>query len=438
MKLVLTDYNRENTERFKSSLTKAEIPFVHVNIQYDGFLAPDILNPFAYFMGYYQKPEKHRYFNQIPLPPFYEARNVDGGKSEILQGDNVVGHIFYQPNTNRLVKEVVWYNRIGKKVAVERYNIQGEKYADVIVDKDGKDSKVVYYQGSKPVIDFDLSSKNILLKKNGMTQSFNNLTEFVLYFIETIVKEKLGFDFDEVIYNNLATPLFVSNRLPQRATLYFQEFIKDEIPGNMVGVLAGRTPTKRILFENIKQLKKVETLIQEEPAKIPLDYLGAIEEFRRDNDFTQGALTITFSDQILHEDKLAEALAKRGKTWTIAAPSEVSDKLRNFSNAHDNINLLERINGDDIPELLAKHDFYLDVNRGAQMMNNIYRAYHEGMLVISDQKVSKNGGYEVVLVKEEELVGAIDRNSYTSLMNILRKKKGTPATREAYQAQFGA
>ncbi|GFH40946.1 hypothetical protein [Pseudolactococcus insecticola] len=435
MKLVLTDFNRENTQRFKASLTQASVDFVHVNIQYDGFLDPDILNPFSYFMGYYQMPEKHRYFNQIPLPPFYEARNADGAKSEILQGDNIVGYIFYHPNTNRLVKEVVWLSRLGKKVTAERYNIQGQKYADVIFDQDEKESKIVYFADDKPVIDYDLATKHISLKDGGLTHSFNNLTDFVFYFIETIVKEKYGYQFDEVIYNNLATPLFVSNRLPQRATLYFQEFIKDAIPGNMIGILAGRTPTKRILFENIKQLKKVQDLATD--IKIPLDYLGAIEAFRRENDYSQGALSITFSDQVLNADAIAETLAKRGKSWTIAAPTEVSDKLRNFANDHDNVNLIERISGDQIDQLLATHDFYLDVNRGAQMLNNIYRAYHEGLLVIADQKTAKNGGYEVILAELPDILGAIDRDNYDSLMKLLRNKKGKPATVAAYQTQFG-
>ena len=64
------------------------------------------------------------------------------------------------------------------------------------------------------------------------------------------------------------------------------------------------------------------------------------------------------------------------------------------------------------------------------------RAYFEGLLVLGDQKVLKNGNYEIVLVTEEEILDWLARPNQEAVFNVLRTKKGTPATIEDYQEMF--
>lgn len=262
-------------------------------------------------------------------------------------------------------------------------------------------------------------SRSIELFQNHLRQSFENLTDFVVNYVKN-----LPIDFDEVIYNNLSTPCFVANRLPAPSTLYFQEVIKDKIPGNMLSLLEGKMTTTRILFENEKELKKVQKMA--ESCKIDLAYLGAIEYFRRKNTFRSRLLTLTRSDQILYDEAIASQFPDL--KWTIAAPSDISEKLRQFGERHPNVTVLEQIKPDSIDALLADHDIYLDLNRGNEVDSVVQRAYLEGMITMTDQKVCKNPFYELVLVKEDEILAALARKDKAFILNALHQKKGKLTT----------
>jgi accessory Sec system glycosyltransferase GtfB len=227
----------------------------------------------------------------------------------------------------------------------------------------------------------------------------------------------------------MSTPFFVSNQLTEiPGSLYFQEVIGTEIPGNMLSILSGKTPTSRILFENAKEQAKVDQMATEK--QVTLDYLGAIENFKREISFRPKLLTITRSDQILYDEAISQLTDYQ---WTIAAPSEVSEKLRNFANQHDNVHVLEAIPLSDIDKLLDEHDIYLDLNKGNDVDNVVRRAYLEGLLVIGDKSVVKNPGYELILENEKEITDVLKRPDKEVALRVLREKRGKPATVADYQ-----
>ena len=424
MKLLLTDFYHQATRRFLSSLSRAEIPYQHVNINYNGFLSNEILNPFAHLIGAVNLPDKALHYNQIKVPEFYEIRNLNGAKAEILQGDNVMGYIYYAAHGHRLVREVVWLNRKGIPTMASRYNRQGFKYADVLYNFEGKEAKILYFnaEGQK-VLTMDMASRVVITEN----QVFLNLAEFVKDYLQ-----KLDFDYDEILINSLSTPFFVTNQLPdQRSSLYFQETIRQEIPGNMAMIMEGKTPTARILFENATELEKVKKLAIDR--KADLAYLGAIENFKRQNTFRPSFLTITRSDQILYDEAIAETLEKINAKWTIAAPSEVSDKLRSFATKYRNVAIMEAIRPQQVQKLFSDHDIYLDFNQGTDWENVVERAYLEGMLVISDMKTAKNSVYEFILDGEEVVRKLLKSEDKQVLLNLLHEKKGQPATKYDYQ-----
>jgi accessory Sec system glycosyltransferase GtfB len=433
MKLVLTDNYNAATKRLVSSLQEVDIAYTHVVVQYDGFLDPQVLNPFSYVTGFYQQAEKALHFNEVAVPEFFEIKNADGNHAEILDGNWVVGKILYQADTNRHVKEVIWLDRYGKKTAADLYNSQGQKYAEIIYNSKEERAKTLYLRDGKIVLTQDHTSRHILYSADGQLKSFANTTVFVEYFINTIVQEKLGIDFDEIVINSLSTPLFVVDKLPQTpATLYYQEGIGQDIPGNMKSIVAGKSQVSRIFFENNKTMTKAQAHITD--AKVPIQYLGAIERFTRDNEFSRGALTITRSDNLPLAEKIAEAFPSL--RWTIAAPTEVSAKLSTFAQEHANINLMQRVNPKTYPELYAMHDIYLDVNAGAKNASVIEEAYKEGMLVMADLAVAKHGAYELVF-NEQDLLSVLGREDLQPTLRQLHRKKGQPATAADYQVAFG-
>ncbi|MDR2975947.1 MAG: hypothetical protein LBV19_01360 [Streptococcaceae bacterium] len=423
-KLILTDFYHQPTKRFLASLTAAGIPYKHVNINYDGFMPNEILNPFAHLIGAQGMPDKDLHYNQVKVPEYDEIRNLDGGKAEILRGDNLVGYIYYAPNTWRLVREVVWLSRSAVPTIAYRYNRQGFKYAEVLYDFEGKEVKVLYYNAEgKQVLTVDAASRVML----GENQVFQNLTDFVKDYLSRLLD-----GVDEILINSMSTPFFVANQMPKiKSSLYFQEVIHKEIPGNMQQILAGKSALKRILFENSKEMAKVQRLSSENFVR--LEYLGAIEQFARENEFRPAALTVTRSDQILYDEAIAKTLAENHIKWTIAAPSEISDKLRTFANHHKNVNVLEAISSKNLPKLLADNDIYLDLNQGGDWENSVQRAYLEGMLVITDMKVIKNAGYELILEKEQEIIDVLNRPDKDRALRVLREKKGKPATAADYK-----
>ncbi|MDR0297303.1 MAG: hypothetical protein LBI11_01395 [Streptococcaceae bacterium] len=435
MKLILTDFYHQATARFINSLNQAKTSFLHVNVTSDGWLPEAVESPFLHYTGFAKLPDKALHYNELSMPDFLEIRNLDGAKAEIRNGEIIKGIIFYQPDTTRLVREVQWLNRAGKLRLTERYNRQGAKFADSLFDAEGKELKTIYFDASgEKIITLDEVTKAVILKTGAHETVFANVALFVAHYL----RERLSVSadkIDELVFNSLSTPLFASNLLSELpGTLYFQEVIHDAVPGNMLAILEGKTPTTRILFENAKELEKVAKLAPNRA--IALDYLGAIENFTRENRFRPHALTITRSDQILYDEAVAEALAARKITWTIAAPSEISDKLRAFGETHDNVTVLEQMPFSKIDDLLAENDYYLDLNQGADTQNTVQRAYQEGLLVIADMTTQKNAAYELLLENEKEICDVLRRPNQSIVLNVLRNKKGAPATVSDYRAMF--
>ncbi|GAB2026259.1 hypothetical protein [Lactovum odontotermitis] len=427
MKLVLTDFYHQSTQRLSASLTAAGIPYKHVNINYDGFAPDAILNPFAELIGAKGLPDKELHFNQVKVPEFDEIRHVSRDSAQILQGDRLVGRINYETNSRRLVREVVWLSRTDTPVIACRYNRQGFKYAEQLYDYEGKEVKTLYFNAlGKQVLTVDAASQAML----GENQIFMNLTDFVRHYVLKQLDEFNG-EIDEILFNSLSTPFFTANQLPKiKSSLYFQEHIQKEIPGNMQQILIGKTPVKRILFENAKEMAKVQHLSPKSPVR--LDYLGAIEELTRENSFRPAALTVTLSDQILYDEAIAKALEEAHIRWTIAAPSEVSSKLHHFASQHENVTVLETISRETLSKLLADNDIYLDLNQGSDWEETVQRAYLEGMLVIADMKVAKNSGYALILENEKEITDLLKRPDKTIALRVLHEKKGKPASAADY------
>ena len=151
--------------------------------------------------------------------------------------------------------------------------------------------------------------------------------------------------------------------------LFWQERPRPDVPGNMQLILSGRSHTKRILVQNAQSYAKLRAL------GASGDYLqpcGFVYAFERDNTGGSDVLICTKSDQIEGLATLVEGLPHM--TFHIAALTEMSSKLMAFG-ARPNVRLYPVASKGVLEELFAACDWYLDVNRGSEIVSAVKRAF---------------------------------------------------------------
>ena len=95
----------------------------------DGFLPSDVTSPYLYFTGFDKVQGSALYFNQVPVPDYWEIIGTNSN-AEIFRFDKKRGHIHYaHPAHQRLVKAVDWYDESGRLRVTDRYNNKGYRFS---------------------------------------------------------------------------------------------------------------------------------------------------------------------------------------------------------------------------------------------------------------------------------------------------------------------
>lgn len=440
MKLLLTDFDHAATKRLKASLVLAGLKFLHVNIHYDGFLSQGVSSPFEKeVLGDTVKFDGPLRYNQLKITEQTELRSLDAKTAELLAGDHCLARIKYAPLRfgRRVIQEVVWLDSSGNSKMGERYNQQGFKFADVLYQKNAQPSKEIYYRsnGTKVLTYNYLTGAILRHKTDGQDEAFENLTDYVINALPVTI----GIEnprFSHILINSLSTPLFVANRLASKlTTLYFQEKIQKEIPYNLQKILEGQSTVKRVFFEDMRAYERLDLLMLDEE-RVKLGYLGALETPARANSFRKKLLTITRSDDLLFVEEFLNHPSLDEYQWTIAAPTNVSGKLRSFANKYPQMRVIEAIHEQDIAELFRNHDIYLNINKGLDYQASVEKAYVAGLLVLGTPTTAKSPEHELVLNEQELLELLAQAPKQAEALRLLHYKKGKPATVGAYQRLF--
>lgn len=371
----------ENFEQKELDLAKAfymsEIKHPTVVMNYSGFLPPEVESPFEYYIDQ-NSDGKARYFNQIKHPDLWEVRG-NNSSGEVYQMDKKRANIVYtEPKHLRLVERVEWLNEAGNIRSIDHYDSHGNLFAETVCDNNGNHLLQTFFDANgKEKILRDFTTDRITLKLDQGEVVFDSLVDFVVYYL----KER-GYDNDGIYYNSLSLPLFVSLKLANTGkesdTLFWNEDIGQELPGNMTYLMNNDTRTKKIFIQKKKAYNKVISMVPNDK-KAMFDYLGTIYPHSRLNNQRKNILIMTNSDQIEHLKKLVENL--EGFHFYIGAITEMSSKLMSFDE-YSNVTLYPSIVSKISEELFKKCDVYLDINHGDEILGITRVAFRENMLIL--------------------------------------------------------
>lgn len=410
--ILLFDYYNTYSKELFYSFQAAGYECPAVVIEDDGFLPEGIQSVCGFFAGDFSKsencPGRPLYFNEIVVPDYWEiSSNNQSGKVCDLFRER--GRIFYtEPKNKRLVKVVDWLDEKGVVRSSDHYNRYGAIYARTIFNAKGeKVNKSWFSPDGREVIMENYVTGDIILNEGEEIHFFRNRTAFVLHFLAAA-----QFSQSRLFFNSLSTPFFVSQAMKaekKQDILFWQEPVRDGIPGNMQVILNGQASrTAQIMV----QLPNVyERLAELGADKEMIHPLGFIYEFEKKNKHSSKILICTNSDNIEHCRELVEALPEM--EFHIAAITEMSSKLLGME-AYENVRLYPGAKTKLIDELFDECDYYLDVNHESEIVSAVRKAFLHNHLIFAFRETLHNGNY----VAKENIYAAAD---YKELVTELKR-----------------
>lgn len=401
--IFLMDIVNEEGEDLLYSFRQAGYPVKAVSILYDGYLPAGVTSPYEYFTRTKKdKTPNPLFFNELPVPDFWEIKGTNE-KGQVIDFGEQRARIYYaEPKHKRYIKIVDWMDQKGTVRWSDHYDQYGHRFAQTVLDNTQKQMMKCYFDDDgKQVITENYTTGDVTLVEDGVTHIFRTKTDFVVYFME-----KLGYDKEPIFFNSLSTPLFVSQKLKANArkqdVLFWQEPIRDSIPGNMLPILNGTaTRTEKVMVQTHDAYEKMLTLGTPKKVITELGYIYPFENHQKEN---RSILILTNSDQIEGLAHLMEALPDM--TFYVGAITEMSQKLLSHSK-YKNARMLPNIEMKKVDELFATCDFYLDINQGGEILNAIRRAFLSNLLILGYKEtlhkpafVSPDNAYETAKVDQ--------------------------------------
>lgn len=390
----------------------------------DGFLPETVTSPYAYFCQMQEGAGKPLYFNQVPVPEYWEitGNNTSG---EVWCYNECKAKLFYaEPKHLRLVSHVDWYDKYQKVRFTDHYNRFGWLFARTYFAPDQSVTTKSYFnQEAQEVIVENALTGNVILNWQGKVHVFDNRLAFVDFYIRL-----MGWDQSRLIYNSLSTPFFYSYYAKDkgRDMLFWQEPIEATIPGNMAALLANpEARTQTILVQNRAVYAKLQTLLSVEDRQ-KCHYLGYIYPILRENLGRRHLLIVTNSDQIEQLSYLVEQLSDY--VFHIAALTEMSPRLMAFD-GYANVHLYPNISPQTLDKVYDSCDIYLDINRGDEVMDAVRRAFEHQMLLLAFEQTAHRP--EMMLEKQ-----VFDVHNPEALVCYLRSCEGQFAHQAEEQGRY--
>lgn len=400
--VLLFDNYSLDSQNLHTSFKMSGLDYPAVVIEDDGFLPEDVTSVFGFFLGDFKNakgiPGRPRYFNQITVPEYWEiSANNNSGKVHDLNKER--GHIFYaEPKHKRLVRVVDWCDEKGVVRSSDHYNRYGALYARTIFNAKGQKVNKSYFSASgTEVIMENYVTGDIILNDGEVVKIFRSKTEFVLYFLE-----KAGYNHCRIFFNSLSTPFFVSQRLSADTkgdVLFWQEPVRDAIPGNMKIILDGQAGrTAKIM---VQKRQAYHRLLDLGASCDMVHKLGFVYPFQKENSHKPEALICTNSDRIEQCLKIVTALPQMH--FHIAALTEMSSKLMSMG-TYENVSLYPGVKMDVLNELFEKCDFYFDINHESEIVSAVRKAFLHNQLIFAFKETIHNRDY----VADEHIYAAND------------------------------
>ena len=325
----------------------------------DGFLPSDVTSPYLYFTGFDKVQGSALYFNQVPVPDYWEIIGTNSN-AEIFRFDKKRGHIHYaHPAHQRLVKAVDWYDESGRLRVTERYNNKGYRFSQTTYNVK-QEATITSY--------FTPDNKEVIV--------INHLTKD---------------DLSRILYNSLATPFLTTMNLPNSGqdVLFWQEPITDSVPGNMRLLLESNHRQTKIVVQDYTAYTNLLKLVSPEQAS-RVAFLGFMYPFARQNNFQNQALILTNSDQIEHLESIVSEVPTMH--YHVGAITEMSSRLMDLAK-YSNVSLYPNITTEQVKRLYKEADFYLDINHQNEILSATRAAFENNLLILAFTNTSHGPEY---------------------------------------------
>ncbi len=378
--IVLTDRIDSGSKMLAFSLKNAGYQCPCISIREDGFLPEGFQSPYGFYIYGENMPseEKPLFFNEVVKPKYWEIKAAGSG-AEFFEAHHKRAKAYYaEPKIKRYVKIVDWYDEDGRVRLSDHYDRFGHRFAQSVMDEEQKLLYRTYFtpDGKERIVENFQVGTVLLMEEDGM-KVFRDKQDFVIHFL----KEK-GFAGDRIFINSLGIPFQISLRLEREGIiandlLFWQEEIKEEIPGNMQMIFHGETERIRhVVVQRTDALCKLHKLA--EGSKSMLSGLGYVYDFKKENKGSPNILILTNSDQIEHLEDLVKALPMF--TFRIAAITEMSQKLMSMAQ-YTNVKVFPNIPLKMRETMMMEADYYLDINHGNEILDALEEAFLHNLII---------------------------------------------------------
>ena len=438
---VFDTYSRESQDLLHSM---QESGFTHptVVLEPNGFLPDGVESPFLYFLGQPKGEKRGRYFNEVPVPDFWEISGDNSSGKVNYYGQEKARIAYHAASYKRIVESVEWLDDTGQVVMIERYDQYGRKIAVTTCDAQGHPLVTTDFEGDTERLTENHQTEDLILTlEHQPMRIFKNRLDYFVFYLEY-----RGFNLDGLVYNTLATSFSLSLQLGNkgikgRDVLVWQEPLHDSLPGNMQLILKSpEIRTKKILIpQNATYHRALQLSSQGQHASFgPLGYLY---DFKVKDDIRKDAFVLTNSDQIEALTYLVESLPD--VTFRVAALTEMSASLLSMVR-YPNVVLYQNISQERIQELLKISSIYLDINHYAEVQGIVRKAFEHQQVILAfshtvhdrtylaQANIFEQGKEADLVARIKEIYQSVDRYKEAVAQQISQSSSIDPAEFKAY------
>lgn len=386
--LLIEDYGRES-RLLHESLIAAGHSVQAIVTEDDGFLPDGVCSIYDIATGKEKDDASGRplYFNEVTVPDYWEISS-DNRVGKVHEYNVQRAAIYYaNPKHKRQVKLVEWMDASGYVRLSEHYDKHGRLFAKTVFNYKGqKVNRTWFSKEGIETVNENFVTRSVIYTRDGRDYIFRDKTGFI-----TFVLKEAGLGESIFYINSLSYPLFVSlrlNRGKKKDILFWQEGIREEIPGNMNLILNREaSDITKIIVQDKDAYDRFISLGADSSI---MSCLGYIYPFARENRLEKKALICTNSDQILHIEDLVKELPE--VHFYIAAVTEMSSKLLSLEE-YDNVSLYPGIKDRTLDKLLDECDIYLDINRYDEISDIVFRAFIQNMVIFAFKETVHNASF---------------------------------------------
>ena len=438
---VFDTYSRESQDLLHSM---QESGFTHptVVLEPNGFLPDGVESPYLYFLGQPKGEKRGRYFNEVPVPDFWEISGDNSSAKVNYYGQEKARIAYHATSYKRIVESVEWLDDKGQVVMIERYNQYGRKIAITTCDAQGHPLVTTYFEGDTERLTENHQTGDLILTLDHQPMRiFKNRLDYFVFYLEY-----RGFNLDGLVYNTLATSFSLSLQLGNkgikgRDVLVWQEPLHDSLPGNMQLILKSpEIRTKKILVpQNATYHRALQLSSQDQHASFgPLGYLY---DFKVKDDIRKDTFVLTNSDQIEALTYLVESLPD--VTFRVAALTEMSASLLSMVR-YPNVVLYQNISQERIQELLKISSIYLDINHYAEVQGIVRKAFEHQQVILAfshtvhdrtylaQANIFEQGKEADLVARIKEIYQSVDRYKEAVAQQISQSSSIDPAEFKAH------